>query len=217
MTHFFDGSTDITSGLTTGGGELGGYLTARDQDIPSVTASLDQLAYGISTAVNTLNNAGTDLDGNTGTKTAPLNIFNAPTEVTDSASQMSVTMTDPNQIAAAGAGDATGDDSNAIAIANLATTTSANLNGQTPSNFYSSFVATLGATVSEVSTESTAQNASVSQLATQNSALSNVNLDDEASAMTTLERSYQAASQVFTMLNTLMASTINLGQSTTVA
>jgi len=35
--------------------------------------------------------------------------------------------------------------------------------------------------------------------------------------MTTLERSYQAASQVFTMLNTLMASTINLGQSTTVA
>jgi len=144
MTHFFDGSTDITSGLTTGGGELGGYLTARDQDIPSVTASLDQLAYGISTSVNKLNNAGTDLDGNTGTKTAPLNIFNAPTEVTGSASQMSVVMTDPNQIAAAGAGVATGDDSNAIAIANLATSTSASLNGQTPSNFYSSFVATLG-------------------------------------------------------------------------
>ena len=34
VTHFFVGTTDITSQLATGGGSLGGYLTARDQDIP---------------------------------------------------------------------------------------------------------------------------------------------------------------------------------------
>lgn len=85
-----------------------------------------------------------------------------------------------------------------------------------PEEFFSNFVSMLGSTVSQVQTENTAQNASVSQLQTQNNALSEVNLNDEASAMTTLERSYQAASQVFSMLNTLMASALNLGEQTTV-
>ena len=65
--------------------------------------------------------------------------------------------------------------------------------------------------------ENTAQNASVTKLQTQNSALTQVNLNDEAAAMSTLESSYQAASQVFTMLNTLIASALNLGDQTTVA
>jgi flagellar hook-associated protein 1 FlgK len=88
---------------------------------------------------------------------------------------------------------------------------------QTPINYYSNFVSTLGSTVSEVQTENTAQNASVTQLQTQNNALSSVNLNDEAAAMATLEKSYQAASQVFTILNTIMASALNLGQQTAVA
>ena len=35
--------------------------------------------------------------------------------------------------------------------------------------------------------------------------------------MSTLESSYQAASQVFTLLNTIMASALNLGDQTTVS
>jgi flagellar hook-associated protein 1 FlgK len=453
VSHFFVGNTDITAQLASGGGELGGDLTARDQDIPSALSSLDQLAYGISTSVNQLNNAGTDLDGVTGTSADPLNIFSQPTTVAGSATQMSVVMTDPNQIAAAGLGQGTGDNSNAVAMANLAneplmpqaTTTfsmaqnlnsstalggtvtgsveifdstgqsydaavtytnegsntwgynisvpdpltadtsvagqvsytfgsgetvnpatsltitgstgsgtatitapaitageavgtagppatgyvaaldaqltaagitgvtvtgtggvltitgatatagsviadpaassnatgtltfnasgalvtpAANLtgvtfsglsdgantlnidwglysgsgtstvtqtaaassqsaqsqngspganNGETPTDFYSSFVSTLGATVSGVQADNTAQNASVTQLQTQSNALSSVNLNDEASVMSTLQSSYQAASQVFTMLNTIMAAALNLGDQTTVA
>jgi flagellar hook-associated protein 1 FlgK len=91
------------------------------------------------------------------------------------------------------------------------------LNQQTPSNYYSGMVTTLGSTVSQVQTENTAQQASVTQLQSQNNALSAVNLNDEASAMTTLERSYQAASQVFTMLNTLMAAALNLGDQVAVS
>jgi flagellar hook-associated protein 1 FlgK len=224
-THFFVGTTDITSQLASGGGQLGGYLTARDVDIPSVLGSLDQLAYGVSTQVNDLNNTGTDLDGNTGNASnpdaSPLYIFNQPTQVAGSAAAMSVVMTDPNQIAAAAGPTAndpnpgTGDNSNAVAIAKLAST--AIVNGQLPSEFYSNLVTTLGSTVSAVQTENTAQNASVTQLQTQNNSLSEVNLNDEASAMTMLERSYQAASQVFTMLNTIMASALNLGEQATVS
>lgn len=214
-THFFVGNTDITTQLASGGGELGGYLTARDQDISGALNSLDQLAYNVSTSVNALNNAGIDLNGNTGSVASPLNIFNQPTVVAGSAASMSVVMTDPSQIAAAGLGQGTGDNSNAVAMAALANQTI--VNGQTPTNFFSNFVSTLGATVSGVQAENTAQNASVTQLQTQNNALSGVNLNDEAAAMSTLQSSYQAASQVFTMLNTIMAAALNLGNQTTVS
>jgi flagellar hook-associated protein 1 FlgK len=217
VTNFFVGNTDITSQLASGGGSLGGYLTARDQDIPSALNSLDQLAYSISTTVNAQNNAGTDYDGVTGTAANPLYIFRQPTAVAGSAASMSVVMTNPNQIAAAGAGDGTGDNSNAIAMANLNSNTSTTVNGQSPTNYYSNFVTTLGSTVSSAQTENTAQNASVTQLQTQNNALSGVNLNDEAASMTTFERSYQAATQVFTMLNSIMASALNLGDQTTVS
>ncbi len=215
VTDFFLGGTDITSQLATGGGQLGGYLTARDVDIPGALSSLDQLAYSISTKVNAQNNAGTNLDGTTGSAANPVYIFNEPTQVAGSAASMTVTMTDPNQIAAAGAGDGTDDNSNATAMASLAGQSI--VNGQTPIDYYSNLVSTLGSTVSEVQTENTAENASVTQLETQNNALSSVNLNDEAAAMSTLESSYQAASQVFTLLNTIMASALNLGDQTTVS
>jgi flagellar hook-associated protein 1 FlgK len=225
-TNFFLGNTNITSQLASGGGSLGGYLTALDTDISGALSSLNQLAYSISTTVNTQNNAGTDLNGVTGVVVPPsvvansLNIFSAPPNLstgsaTGSATSMSVVMTDPNQIAAASAGNGTGDNSNATAMAAMAN--QAIVSGQTPTNYYSNFVTTLGATVSGVQTENTAQKASVTQLQTQNDALSGVNLNDEASALTTFERSYQAASQVFTMLNTIMASALNLGSQTTVS
>jgi flagellar hook-associated protein 1 FlgK len=217
VTDFFLGGTDITKQLMNGGGQLGGYLTARDADIPNALTSLDQLAYSVSTSVNSLNNTGTDLEGVTGTQDNPLYIFKEPATVAGSAANMSVVMTNPNQIAAAGLGDGTGDNSNATAMWNLSKTTSATINNQTPTNFYSSFVSALGATVSGVQAENTAQNASVTQLQTQNNALSSVNLNDEAAAMSTLQSSYQAASQVFTMLNTIMAAALNLGDQTTVA
>jgi flagellar hook-associated protein 1 FlgK len=219
VTHFFVGTTDITAQLSSGGGSLGGYLTARDQDIPGVLSSLDQLAFGIATAVNTQNNAGIDLNGVGGTGVnplnPPLNIFNQPAAVAGSAAAMTVTMTDPNQIAAAGPAAGTGDNSNALALAGLAN--SASVNGKNPTDFYSNFVTMLGAAVAEVQTENTAQNASVTQLQNQNNSLSAVNLNDEAAAMQQLERSYQAASQVFAILNTIMTSALKLGVQTAVS
>lgn len=212
VTHIYAGSTDITSELSSGGGSIGGYLTARDTDIPSAINSLDQLAYSVSTQVNSINNSGTDMDGNTSNAG---NIFSESTTVSGSAQSMSVTMTDPNHIAAASSTAGTGDNSNAIKMYNLSTQTI--VNGQTPTNYYSSFVSTLGSTVSAVETQNTAQTASVSQLQSQVNSQSAVNLNDEASSLTTLERSYQAASQVFSILNNVLSSALNLGTETTVS
>jgi flagellar hook-associated protein 1 FlgK len=215
VTHFFIGTTDITTQLASGGGSLGGYITARDQDIPGVLGSLDQLAYGISTAANSQNNAGIDLSGVTGTAAAPLNIFAPPSAVAGSAMTMSVIMTDPSQVAAASVGAGTGDNSNTVTMAGLGA--QAIVNGATPTNFYSNLVTALGSTVASVQTENTAQNASVTQLQNQSNALSAVNLNDEAAALQQFQRSYQAASQVFNILNTIMTSALNLGVETAVS
>jgi flagellar hook-associated protein 1 FlgK len=233
VTHFFVGATDVTTQLASGGGSLGGDLTARDGDIPKTLAALDRLAYSVSTQVNSLNNAGTGANGETGTAVASsttwaktLDIFSPPptlvanlksggNDVSGAAAAMSAVMTDPSLVSAASSGQGTGDNSNAIAMASLAK--QAIVDGQTPSNFYSSFVSTLGSTVSNLQTENTAQTASVTQLQTQNNALSSVSLNDEASSLTTFERCYEAASKVFSILDALMASALNLGEQTTVS
>jgi flagellar hook-associated protein 1 FlgK len=214
-THFFVGSDDVTASLTAGGGELGGYLMARDQDIPQVLTALDQFAYDIATQVNGLNNRGADLSGTTGTAASPLYIFGQPGAVAGSAAGMSVIMTNPSQISAAAAGGGSGDNANAIALADLASKSI--VNGLTPSNFYSNFVTALGSTVSQVQIENAAQNASMTQLQTARDSLSGVNLNDEASFMQQFERSYQAASQVFAILNSVMTSALNLGVETAVS
>lgn len=164
------------------------------------------------TSANMANNAGTDLVGDNGNAG---NIFAAPTQVAGSAAAMQVTLTDPNKIAAAGLGSGTGDDSNAVTAANLGSQSM--INGETPSNFYANLVGTLGSTVSQTTTENQALSASVTQLQTQVSSLSSVSLDEEASNLEQFQRAYQAASQTFTILNTIYASALNLGVETAVA
>jgi flagellar hook-associated protein 1 FlgK len=206
-TQFSLNGNNITSELASGGGQLGGLLTARDQDLSAAQAALDQLAYTVSTQINAQNAAGYDLNGAQGG-----NIFAAsPATITGSAAGMAVTLTDPNGIAASQNQQETGDNSNAIALAALANTAQALLNGQNPTDCFAGFVTQLGSTISQVTTENTAQNASITQLQSQNNALTAVNLNDEASAITTFERSYQAASQVFAILDNLMSAALNMG------
>jgi flagellar hook-associated protein 1 len=214
VTHYYDSlGNDITSDLTSGGGELGGILTARDQDIPQAESALDQLAYGVATQLNTQNAAGADLHGNAG---AP--IFSLPAGATaanpaGSAAGITVVMTDPSQIAAAAVGQGTSDNTNVTAMANIAN--QAIVNGTTPSQDYSDFVISLGSMVTEVSGENTAQQAALTQLTNQIGSLSGVNLNDEAAQLETLEQSYQAASKLFTALDQVMVSALNLGVQTT--
>jgi flagellar hook-associated protein 1 FlgK len=232
VTHFFLGTQDVTDQLKAGGGSLGGILTARDVDIPKVLNSLDEIAYDVSNAVNNQNNLGKDANGATRSPTVDpvsgaqsLDIFAPPPtlvangatdhDVSGAALAMRVVMTDPSNIAASSTTEGVGGNSNAAAIADLAGTLK--LNGKTPSDFYAGLVTNLGSKVSQVQTDYTAQNASVTQLQTQRDALSSVNLNDEASALTLLERSYQAASQIFAIINSLMASALNLGERTSVS
>lgn len=199
---------NITTALT--GGSLGGLIQARDLDLPTVSAKLDNLAYAIGTAVNEQNEGGLDANGNPGGA-----IFTLPASSTGAAGAIAGATSNPNAIAAAGVGEGSSGDTNATALIKLASAPL--INGQTAAEYYSSSLTQLGSRAAQVIDESTTQQASLTQLTTQQSSESSVSLDQEAANLTLYERSYDAAAKVFTIVDQLMASALNLGEETTVS
>jgi flagellar hook-associated protein 1 FlgK len=202
------GGQDVTSGLT--GGQLGGILEARDQKLPAYMSALDSFAYGIGTAVNAQNASGVDGNGDPGAA-----IFTLPSTAAGAAASIQVATSDPQAIAAAASGEGSAGNSNALALAELAT---ANLVGtQTATGFLASFLAQVGNDAAGAATDNTVQQATLTQLTSQRNALSGVLLDEEASNLTQYQRSYEAAAKVFSIVDTIMASALNLGVETAVA
>jgi len=209
ITHVLAGvdGQDVTSNLT--GGDLGGVLQARDQQLPSYESALDNLAFGIGTQVNQQNELGIDGNGNPGAA-----LFSLPPTQSVAAALIQVATTDPSAVAAASPGEGSAGNANASALADLS---SANVaGGQTASGFLASFLGQIGSDVSAATTNNSAQQATLTQLTTQRDSLSGVSLDEEASNLTQYQRAYQAAAQVFNIANSIMASALNLGVETSV-
>jgi flagellar hook-associated protein 1 FlgK len=209
-THVMAGDPpqDVTANLT--GGDLGGTLQARDQNLATYSSQLDNLAFSLGTAVNQQNEAGIDSNGNPGQA-----IFSLPPTQTGAAALITVSATGPAAVAAATTGEGSSGNDNATALANLATANT--VGSQTATGFLASFLGQVGSDASTVTTENTGQQATLTQLTTQRDSLSVVSTDQEAANLTEFQRSYQASSEVFNIVNTLMASAINLGEETTVS
>ena len=142
----YSNGNNITSQLTSG--QLAGQIQIRDQEIPKVRNSLDALAYSLSNAVNTQQQAGYDLNGAAG---VPL--FTPIAEQAGAAANLTVAISDPNKIAASGsaAAGSTGDNQNANAL--LALQNQQLVNGQTPLGYYSGVVFQIGNDVSSAQTQ----------------------------------------------------------------
>jgi len=98
LQNIMAGSQDITGSLT--GGSLAGLIQMRDQEIPGIGSSLDQLAAGLANALNTANQSGYDLNGHAGG-----DLFLAPpVGGVGAAGALTVKITDPALIAASSDG-----------------------------------------------------------------------------------------------------------------
>ncbi len=166
-------------------------------------------AYGVATAVNAQNEAGVDANGNPGQA-----IFTIGTSASGAALTIAVAAANPNAVAAAATGEGSAGSGNAQALAGLSTANVAG--GQTADGFFSAFLDQVGTAAASATSDSTAQAATLTQLTTQRDALSGVSLDQEASNLTQYQKAYQAAAQVFSIVNTIMAGAINLGVETSV-
>ncbi|MBZ5657309.1 MAG: flagellar hook-associated protein FlgK [Acidobacteriia bacterium] len=196
-------SQDITNSLT--GGSLAGLIQIRDQEIPSLVSSLDQLAAGLATALNTANQAGSDLNGNAGG-----NLFVAPPAGgAGAASSMSLAITDPALLAASSDGTAGSNGNLAVLLAVHDQPVAA---GQKPLDFYAGLVFKIGSDTSNASADVDAADQILRQLQDQRSSISAVSLDEEAANMVKYQTAYQAAARVVTTVNSMLDAAVNLGR-----
>ena len=200
--------TDITS--TIAGGQLQGFINARDEGIPSAQTSLDNLAASLISAVNQQQNAGYDMTGTTGAKGADFFTPFTPSVAgsnAGAAATMAMAITDPDQIAASSDGTK-GDNGNAKALAGLQD--KAIVSGQTAGSYYSNLIDQVGNTVSNSTSEQEAIGLVLQQLTNQQSAVSGVSLDEEATNLISYQRAYEAAARVISTVDELVSTTINM-------
>ncbi|MGA7291814.1 MAG: flagellar hook-associated protein FlgK [Terriglobales bacterium] len=202
MQHVMAGGTDITGSIT--GGSLAGLIQVRDQGIPGIGSSLDQLASGLANALNSANGQGYDLNGNAGG-----DIFTPPpADGVGAAATLTVSMTDPSLIAASSDGT-TGSNGN---LANLSAVADQEMaNGQTPIDAYSTLVGQVGSATSNASADADSSGLILQQLQDQEGSVSGVSLDEEAANLIQYQSAYQAAARVVSTVNLLLLDAVNLG------
>lgn len=213
MQDIYSQGNDITSDVTSG--DLGGLLQARDQTIPGLQSNLDALAAGLSNSLNTANTGGYDqngnpyggfdLNGNPGG-----NLFvTPPASGQGAAAAMAVAITDPSLIAASS--DPTAPDSNGNMAALTGVQSASVVDGQTPTNFYSNMVFSVGNDVSNTSSELSASQAILNQLQDQRGQISGVSLNEEAANLVQFQNAFDAAAQVVTTINDMPRSCAEAG------
>lgn len=201
-------------GATISDGSVGGQLVVLQQDVPSALSALDQLAYNVANAVNAQNAAG--MKGTSGTSGAVAGgpLFFSGASAVGAAGALRLVTSDVSALATAASGEGSGGNGNANALAALVNAKDAG--GSTFADTLSALVGTVGVTAGAMKEESSADAASLAQITSQRDQLSGVNLDEEAASLSQYQRSYEAAAKVFSIVNLLIGSAINLGTVTAV-
>jgi flagellar hook-associated protein 1 FlgK len=189
--------------LNLAGGSIEGDITVRDGAIAQLQTGLDTLASQISTSVNSIYSAGFDLHGNTGQ-----NFFTGNTAAGIGIN--STLVADPTTFQASGTAGATGDNSVALALAQLANTPNANLNGQTINANYAATVANLGSALSSVNVQVTNNGAMTQMLSNQRQSVSGVNIDEEMTNLMQFQKAYEASAELITTINQMLQTVVNM-------
>jgi flagellar hook-associated protein 1 FlgK len=190
----FSGSADVSAEI--GGGSIGGALRVRDVVVPGYAASLDKLAFDLSTSVNAAHQAGFDLNGNPGG--AFFTPLAAPAGAAAALSVNPAIVNDGTLIAAASAPVA-GDNRTAAAIGNLRTTVLAG--GATPLDAWGAIVYRVGSDVQAARQEQSSRADVITQLQNLRDQTSGVSMDEEAASMIRFQRAYEANARFFTTLS----------------
>jgi len=198
--HVYAQGQDITSRIASG--QLGGLIQARDRAVASAQTSLDNLAYNLANAFNAQHAQGYDLSGSKGG-----NFFTLLSSSTGAAAQLSVALTNPAQAAASSDGTA-GSNGNALALAGIQN--QAVINGQSPSSYYSSLIASIGGEAQNAQSQQTAQQLVMQQLQNQRASVSGVSLDEEATNLVQYQNAYAAAGKIVSIIEQLTQVTLNM-------
>ena len=195
----FDAPTPTGTTLTITNAVAGAATDSADGDTGFTLTTLTDGSNG----VNAIHRSGYGLDDSTG------NDFFTGTLGGSDFGVASAISGDVNKIAASGTlAGVPGDNSNAIAIANLQNTLTMNSNTDTFDDYYNSVVSSVGREVQQASSRYDHQYSMVAYLGNYRESISGVSLDEEMLNMLQFESAYEAAamliSKVDEMLQTLM-------------
>ncbi|PLZ00667.1 flagellar hook-associated protein FlgK [Burkholderia sp. WAC0059] len=225
------------SSSNTGSGEISDVSVSAGYDIPSTATTLTYTAPTTSGGSGSL--AGFPA-GSTVTVTTPgsstpttytigANGSSTPPVAYDPSTGATITITDTaagsltgvtftltgtpaggDEFTVASNAGGTSDGSNALAMADLASSTT--LGGNTLTDAYSNYVNSVGNSTSDLEATSTSSASLVSQLTTSQQSVSGVNLDEEATNLLQYQQLYQANSKVIQTAESLFQTLIGIFQ-----
>ena len=204
------GSVNITS--LVGGGHLGGMLDARDKDIPGYIAKVNELAYSLTTEVNALHSTGYALDGvTTGLDFfADLSGLVSPPDGAAEQMAMSSDIVDQSSIAAALSSASVGDNTLALAMADLQSLNLMSGGTTTLGGFYNGIVADIGVDLNSVTSRLSHQEGMIRQLEMRRESVAGVSLDEEMADLVRFQHAYEASARLISIADEMLETVIGL-------
>lgn len=207
---------DVTSKISSG--SLHALLSIRNGLIPSLAGGpqqngdLNTLAKGLADTVNNVLAQGSTTSSPPYQPGAPLFSYDRSSAV-GIASSLTVNPTlTASQLAAVNPGPPVAANGAALQLAGLDSDPAGQVNGQSFTQYFSSLVSRVGNAAQDADTGAAAQTQVLAQAKTLRQQLSGVSLDEEAIRLIELQRSYQAASKVVTVVDQLAQTVLNMIQ-----
>jgi flagellar hook-associated protein 1 FlgK len=190
---------DITGQVSSG--RLSAVLDVTKRLLPGYADQLGRIAAAVGTAVNDALRNGWDSTGNPPT----VDLFSF--DSSDPAGTLSVNALRPGDLAVA-LPNAAGGNGNALLLAKVGD--SPILDGYNATQAYGVLAGSVGRELSDAKSNESVQELLVSQARSMRSQQSSVSLDEEAAKLLEFQRSYQAASKMFSVINEMTDSVMNL-------
>jgi len=183
-------------------GKLGALLQFRNTLLPDYRGRLDTLAQGLADNVNNVLNSGIDLNG-----AAPVKSLFSYNAGGGPASTLSITDITGAELSAANPGDP-GGNGNALDLVDLQST--GIFSGLTSAQYYAELTANIGDRLNTETENSSLQRQLLLQAQNVRAELSGVDINVEATKLLQLQKGFQAAGQVMSVLNSLTETLLNL-------
>ena len=196
-------------------GQLGALLDARNTRLGQLLGtgttpgSLNSLAAGFASRVNALLTSGTTASGVAG---IPLFSFDAvdPTNAARSLSMIPAVTADQLALSSGGAGGQANGIANQLAALNASGNAADHINGLSVLDLFSSIASGIGQQLSDARTQSSADQTVLVSVQAARAQQTGVSLDAEAVQVTALQRSYEAAARIFSIIDQLTSDEVNL-------
>jgi flagellar hook-associated protein 1 FlgK len=197
------------------GGLLRGFIESRDETVQPVIDRLDEMAAAIIKNVNDLHESGLSLDGTTG------NSFFEPYTAPDGSNRgaarnlrlAQIIENNLDKIAAAGLGGTLpGDNTNALAIADIRNGRVMQ-NGQlTINDFYGQTIAEVGFATRRAEIRQENHGLAHDQFRNMRESSTGVSLDEEMTRLIRYQHGYQASARLVKMADEVLGTLVNLGR-----